>query len=126
MVKFPSASPWPTKTVVSLVLSDSATYGRCTGSPMVSTSNGGQPCQLRAVPVTVPPPGLAKSSAVQTNPNQNPVRRFSGSHSVSPGAPEPSLPSSTPACRPRPPSIVVVCVHRPVPPGPQPPSGGVT
>src|SRR2546423_14843840 len=114
MLKFPSASPWPTKTVASLVLSLNATYGRCTGSPMVSTSNGGQPCQLRAVPLIVPLPGLAKSSAVQTNPNQNPVRRLGGSLNDSPGAPDPPAPSPTPACRPRTPPMGVVEVQRPL------------
>src|SRR5262245_52838089 len=119
MTKLPSESPRPTYTVVSLVLLDSATNGSAAGSPMVSVSYGGQPCQLRATPLTVPVPLVGKFVAVQTKPNQKPVRRSGGSHSDSPGAPEPSLPSSAPACRPRPPSMVVVCSQVPRPPGPQ-------
>src|SRR5439155_18474067 len=126
MVKLPAPSPRPTNTVLSVPLSLSATYGLATGSPMVRWSNGGQPCQLRALPVIVPVPGVGKVSAVQSNPNQYPVRRFGGSHRTSPGAPVPSLPSSTPACTSKPPSNVLVCTHVPEPSGPQPVSGGVT
>ena len=43
-----------------------------------------------------------------------------------PGAPVPSLPSSTPACSSKPPSIVVVCSHLPAPPGPHSGVFGVT
>src|SRR5262245_8323359 len=108
MSKLPAPSPWPTKTVRSVDESLSATNGFSTGSPRVSTSNGGQPCQLRAVPTISPLPEVAKSWGEQTKPNQYAVRTFGGSQSCSPGAPVPSLPSSTGACRLRPPSIVVV------------------
>src|SRR5215470_16008601 len=126
MSKLPAASPRPTKTVRSVVLSLSATNGFATGSPMVSTSNGGQPCQLRAVPVISPVPGVANGAGAQTKPNQYAVRRVGGSHSCSPGAPVPSLPSSTPACSSSPPSIVVVWYHALFGSPLHGPSGGVT
>src|SRR5215475_4129992 len=111
MSKLPCSSPRPVHTVRSVVLSLNATSGFATGSPNVRTSKGGQPCQLRAVPVISPVPVVANGVGAQTNPNQYAVRAVGGSHSCSPGAPVPSLPSSTPACSCRPPSMVVVWYH---------------
>ena len=112
MSKLPSPSPWPMNTVRSVVLSLRATNGFATGSPSVSWSNGGQPCQLRAVPVISPVPAVANGCGAQTKPNQYAVRAVGGSHSCSPGAPVPSAPSSVGASNWRPPSIVVVWYQR--------------
>src|SRR5215475_11862451 len=111
MSKLPWSSPRPTYTVRSVVLSLNATNGCDTGSPIVSTSNGGQPCQLRAVPVISPVPGAANGVGAHTNPIVYAVRMSGGSHSCSPGAPVPSLPSSTLAWISSPPSKVVVWYH---------------
>src|SRR5690242_10474121 len=126
MSKFPAASPRPTQTVRSVVLLLSATSGFSSGSPRVRTSNGGQPCQLRAVPVISPVPDVVNGVGSQTKPNQYAVRLFGGSHSCSPGAPVPSLPSSTDASSWSPPSIVVVWYHWLVGSALQGPSGGCT
>ena len=72
---------------------------------------GAHSAQFRAVPVISPVPGVAKTCGEQTKPNQYAVRTVGGSHNCSPGAPVPSLPSSTGASSCSPPSIVVVWYH---------------